>query len=306
MAEDQGVNGDKWNRQVATLLSYFGWNTIGDYDMDIEGEDKKKYGIDTILNFSTLLKNNPQPVILESKRYAFDSFSKSMIQEWITRLDKKLIELKNSEPLFEKFPILKECSSLNIGIIAIWFHDTINYKQNHPKFIEALQSVKTSNKAKRSGGFNSIFVIDNTIILRLCSLYNAIKLYETEFKCEINYHYPSILIDDNPIARNKTLTIEYIYSKIILAEAKSDKLEENLVFYFGELETASFIQLKSLLTKCSFIDKDKSLVLFVHQSDSDFRKIEPDVQNIFSNVIFKIKCMDNLTDLPSYLKEVAL
>lgn len=39
MAEDQGVNGTIWNKEATKLLSYFGWNTIGDYDMDVMGQD---------------------------------------------------------------------------------------------------------------------------------------------------------------------------------------------------------------------------------------------------------------------------
>lgn len=41
MAEDQGVNGTIWNKEATKLLSYFGWNTIGDYDMDVMGQDEK-------------------------------------------------------------------------------------------------------------------------------------------------------------------------------------------------------------------------------------------------------------------------
>lgn len=65
--EDQGVLGTIWNKEATRLLSLFGWNTIGDYDMDVQGKDDKQYGIDTLITFKTPLKNNKQIAILEAK-----------------------------------------------------------------------------------------------------------------------------------------------------------------------------------------------------------------------------------------------
>lgn len=168
MPEDQGVNGTIWNKEATKLLSYLGWNTIGDYDMDVEGQDEKKYGLDTIVRYPTPLKTNEQSVILEAKRYETKNFNKSQLQDWIDRLDKKLIELKNSENFIEKFPELQDCSVLDTGIIAIWFHDIQNYTNFHPKFIEILKEIKVSNRPRKVG-INKIFVIDNSIMLKLCS-----------------------------------------------------------------------------------------------------------------------------------------
>lgn len=304
MAEDQGVNGTIWNKEATKLLTFFGWESIGDYDMDVVGEDSKKYGIDTLMKFSTPLKNNPQSVILEAKRYETKNFNSTLLQEWINRLDTKLVQLKNSVKFVEQFPDIQECSTLDLGIIAIWFHDIDNYYQFHPKFIEFLRNIKTSNKARKLG-FNKVFVIDNYIIIKLCALDNAITKYENELQCKIEYYYPSILINDKPIVRGKSLTPEYIFSKIILAEAKGKDINENLVFYFGELETNSFKQLRNLLTLCSFLDNEKSLTLFVYHPNDDFRKIEPDIKKLFGDVKFKIKMMDNLYDLPSSIKEIS-
>ena len=62
--------------------------------------------------------------------------------------------------------------------------------------------------------------------------------------------------------------------------------------------------LKSLLTLCSFLDTDKPLLLYIYQEDDEFRKIEPDIKRIFENVSFRIKSMDNLFDLPGYIKDI--
>lgn len=61
------------------------------------------------------------------------------MQDWIDRLDKKLSKLKYSEKAQEKYPALTECATLDLGIIAIWFHDLDNYKSFRPKFVEILK-----------------------------------------------------------------------------------------------------------------------------------------------------------------------
>lgn len=308
MAEDQGVNGTIWNKEATKLLSYFGWTTIGDYDMDVEGQDEKIYGLDTIIKYSTPLKTNEQSVILEAKRYETKNFNKSSLQSWIDRLDKKLLELRNSENFMDKFPELQECSVMDTGIIAIWFHDIQNYANFHSKFIDILKEIKTSNRPRKVG-MNKIFVIDNSIMLKLCSLNAAIDSYKKENRYEedkhkIDFYYPSNLIEEAPITRQKTLTIEYIFSKVILAEANKDGAKENLVFYFGELKTVAFRLLRSLLAKYSFLEEEKPLTLFIYRENDEFRKIEPDIKRIFEDVSFKIKSMDNPYDLPSSIKDV--
>ena len=104
--EDQGVNGDIWNKQATELLTRLGWKNIGDHDIDIKGGDKDKYGIDTLMTYVTPLKNRPQSVILEAKRYVTNSFQAGHLQAWIKRLDEKLVALRDSSNLFELFPEL--------------------------------------------------------------------------------------------------------------------------------------------------------------------------------------------------------
>ena len=140
--------------------------------------------------------------------------------------------------------------------------------------------------------------------MKLCSLYNAINSYQAETQHEIGFYYPSILIEDAPIVRQDTLTIEYIFSKVILAEAKKGDTKENLVFYFGDLKTTAFKLLRSLLARCSFLEQEKPLTLFVYGEDDEFRKIEPDIKRVFEDIKFKIQSMDNLYDLPASIKNV--
>ncbi len=301
MAEDQSANGDIWNQEAATLLSYLSWQKIGDHNIDVKGDDDKKYGLDTILTFSDHSKNLPQSIILEAKRYKTTSFQSSMIKGWIERLDTKLTKLRNSDNFFEQFPELRETATLNYGIIAIWFSDNQNYKP----LTSIFEGVKLSSKPKKSNQHNKIFVIDNPIILRLCSMLNAIK--DIDNNSEFNYYYPSSLINEGPVVRSKTLSIEYIFSEIILAESKDKNDKEcKIVFYFGELDVKSFRYIKSLLTNVQFMDKDKPLTLYLYQRNDEFRKIRPDVERMFSEIKFEIKNMDSLSDLPGSIKDLTI
>ena len=144
--EDQHYNGDVWNHEIVRLFEKFGWSRIGDYDMDVVGSDDKKMGIDTIVSFNTSLKSKPQLAILEAKRYKTASFSKSLLQDWLSRLDNKLLKLRNSDKFYDTFPVAGNCTIPDTGIIAIWFSDVENYAQFHSKFQECLCQVSISNR----------------------------------------------------------------------------------------------------------------------------------------------------------------
>lgn len=204
MAEDQGVNGTIWNKEANYILSWFGWETIGDIDMDVLGDDEQKYGVDTFLKFESPVKHLPPCVILEAKSYQTSNVSKSIVQDWIDRLDKKLSKLKYSEKAQEKYPALTECATLDLGIIAIWFHDLDNYKSFRPKFVEILKSIKTSNRPKQSEGYHRILLLDNAQILKLCSLQNAIAKHNQEARSLLQFYYPSFLMNDKPISVFRT------------------------------------------------------------------------------------------------------
>lgn len=302
MAEDQSVNGDIWNKEAAKLLSLFSWEKIGDHNMDLEGDDDDKYGVDTILRFNNPSSNLPQSIILEAKRYATTSFQKNMLQKWINRLDKKIRKLRNSENFLDMFPEIKQSSTLNLGIIAIWFHDYANYNSNLLGFNE----VKLSSRVKKDSTYNKICVIDNPAILRLCSMQRAIEDFERTNNCDIHFYYPSPLINDRPIQRSKTLSVDYMFSKIVLAESVSreSKREEKIVFYFGDLNIHSFESIKSLLSGFLFIDKEKPLTIFIYSRDDEFRKIQSNIESRFDEIDFKIKYMEIYEDLPAIIKNL--
>ena len=302
MAEDSQYKGELWNKRAIKLLNLFSWDMIGDSGMDLEGSDGEKYGIDSLYSFKDPAKDIPESLILEAKSYKTTSFSKSKLQEWIDRLNIKILELRNSEYLIERFPIFKDISTLKIGLIFIWFDDIENYKVYRPKFLEILSEIKVSSRTFRNGVYNKIYVIDNDLISKLCSLYTVIKEFNENFK----FYYPSAFIHERAVQRSAVLSLDYFFSKFILGQLKSSgkRYDTNIVFYWGELDVRSFEMLKSILKSYSFVDQEFKLVIYKYKRDDDeFRKILPQIKKSYENenIEFDIKDMNSCTELPTFI-----
>lgn len=207
MAEDSQYKGELWNKRAIKLLNLFSWDMIGDSGMDLEGSDGEKYGIDSLYSFKDPAKDIPESLILEAKSYKTTSFSKSKLQEWIDRLNIKILELRNSEYLIERFPIFKDISTLKIGLIFIWFDDIENYKEYRQKFLEILSEIKVSSRTFRNGVYNKIYVIDNDLISKLCSLYTVVREFNENFK----FYYPSAFIHERAVQRSAVLSLDYFF-----------------------------------------------------------------------------------------------
>ncbi|MBC5609324.1 hypothetical protein [Bacteroides sp. NSJ-48] len=302
MAEDSQYKGELWNKRAIKLLNLFSWDMIGDSGMDLEGSDGEKYGIDSLYSFKDPAKDIPESLILEAKSYKTTSFNKSKLQEWIDRLNVKILELRNSEYLIERFPIFKDISTLKIGLIFIWFDDIENYKVYRPKFLEILSEIKVSSRTFRNGVYNKIYVIDNDLISKLCSLYTVIKEFNENFK----FYYPSAFIHERAVQRSAILSLDYFFSKFILGQLKSSgkRYDTNIVFYWGELDMRSFEMLKSILKSYSFVDQEFKLVIYKYKRDDDeFRKILPQIKKSYENenIEFDIKDMNSCTELPTFI-----
>lgn len=302
MAEDSQYKGELWNKRAIKLLNLFSWDMIGDSGMDLEGSDGEKYGIDSLYSFKDPAKDIPESLILEAKSYKTTSFSKSKLQEWIDRLNIKILELRNSEYLIERFPIFKDISTLKIGLIFIWFDDIENYKEYRQKFLEILSEIKVSSRTFRNGVYNKIYVIDNDLISKLCSIYTVVREFNENFK----FYYPSAFIHERAIQRSAVLSLDYFFSKFILGQLKSSgkRYDTNIVFYWGELDVRSFEMLKSILKSYSFVDQEFKLVIYKYKRDDDeFRKILPQIKKSYENenIEFDIKDMNSCTELPTFI-----
>lgn len=302
MPEDQGVNGDLWNDEAAVLLMELGWKQAADANIDVVTEDDKKRGLDRIFTIEDSRRNSRLlfTVFVEAKCYNTKSLSLKLLQDWVETLNKKLSKIKNSENFASTYPTLKD-SIVKNGLIVIWFSDVAEYVEFKPTLLDYLKRVKIPGTSRRAVA-NHIYILHNEDILRLASLIGARNAFNQKHKTSLQFYYPSSDNFDNAIDRNTNLTLDYIFSKFVLAEANIDGVEHRVVFYFGALTHGAFMRLKSVLTSNSFYDTDKPLTIFKYKRDLEFRKVKPLVEELFSDVRFQISEMDIHNDLPAFFK----
>lgn len=306
--EDQSYNGSVWNKQAYALLQNFGWRRIGDYDMDVTGHDHKDVGIDTIVSFETPLKTKPQLAILESKRYLTTSFSQSNLIDWIKRLDTKINKLKNSAEFQENFPIVTECTTLDTGIIALWFYDVMKFQEYYPTLQNYLSQITLTSRSTRKAGLSKIYFLANDRLMRLFALDEVLRELTADGEKEVVFVYSPHFISWNCIQRSKVLTIESLFSDIIFAEIRdvNDKSNvETLIFYFGSKDLKSFEFVKRAFASTVQWEKSHPVVLYVYGADDDFRKIKPDVTGrIFEGFNIRICHLSENYQLPGKYQNI--
>lgn len=143
----------------------------------------------------------------------------------------------------------------------------------------------------------------NEDILRIASIINTIETFETVSKREVNFFYPSSDRYNKPADRSKVLSLDYMFSKFILAESLTQEgIEHKIVFYFGALSVNSFRRLKNALQSFGYIDKKKPLTIYSYQRNDSFRKVKQLVEQEFEEIIFKLEEMEIFYDLPKFLR----
>lgn len=315
MPEDQGVNGDRWTDEASRLFRRMGWEKIADSNIDIEGQDGLKHGIDSIFVYEDGFRPDlMQAVFIEAKRYKTTSFSKNKIDEWINVIDKKLREISTSEVFYEQYPKLSGLN-INLGILAIWFHDYEHFPVFRKKLYEYKMLVNVP-QGKTGSAVNRLLLLDNDQILKLASTFDAINEWNENKKseitdCSLRFYYPSSVLTGFPIQEIPVLNAEFMFSKFILA--KSNEIIDgrvqtaDIVFYYGPVNSLNyFYRLREALLHLDMISNQNNLYLFLYQDDDEFRKIKPEVEkelklegppNIF------IKTMNRHSNLPSWIKD---
>jgi len=316
MAEDQGVNGDRWTEEASRFLKKLGWEKIADSNVDIPGADNLVHGIDAMFKYTDGFRpTTDQGVFLEAKSYATDSFSAAKLRDWVVKFDDKIRELRVSPHFYERYPEMEKTNPRN-GLLMLWFHDLRNYHEFYPDFCKALLTVRTPKTRGSSALTNRLFVLENDGILRLSSMieatqgWNAAKGSSND-DFDIRFYYPSSARFGHAIQETTTLNLEYIYSRFILAKAKEhvdDKeVVADIVFYFGSLDIQSFRRLHQALLSFDMLSSKNSLVVFTYQrDDAEFRKIRPDVERVFATdkgPQVSLRTMNILGDLPSWIKD---
>lgn len=301
MPEDQGVNGDIWNDEADRLFKTLGWTSVGDSNIDIENVDDKKNGIDRMYKYQDFTKGNVQGVFLEAKRYKVSSFSKSNLQKWIGDLNTKIQKLRNSESLYDTYPGM-EGVALRNGLIVIWFSDANYYTEFASNFIQILSEIKLPLSTKKE--INRIFVLENNGILKLASIVDAVEKYKRKNNAKVLFYYHSSDRYRKAGGRTETLSLEYIYSQFMFADAIDENtgLESKIVFYFGPLRTDCFKTLRDALLQYDYVVKHKPLTIYIYERSDEFRKIKPDIEALFDSKV-DLKTMTKFSDLPDFMKE---
>ena len=314
MAEDQSINGDRWTSEAGRLLVKAGWKKIADSNIDIEGSDGLKHGIDSIFSYTDgFYANKRQGVFLEAKRYAITSFSKNKMSDWFLRLDEKIRSIRLSEKFYSTYPLCEDLNLIN-GLLVIWFHDLQNYSSFKQKFIEYLRSSNIPRGRNKSQVNVRLFVMDNEKILQTASLIATAEKWKSDNtsisnSAEFNFYYPSSAGYGNPVQELTCLNIEYLFSQFILAKGKVTNAKNveiyDIAFYFGKLTINGFLHLLDILLARDMINRQNNLIIYTYQRDHDsFRKIRPIVIEMFEQVSPKsieIVDMDIFADLPSWM-----
>lgn len=273
MGEDIGVNGDRWNNKAISLLKEFHWEQIGDSNMDLTGTDDKAHGVDALLSCKDPNVNVPQPIILESKFYSKDSLSANIVHKWIDILKNKINTCKDSQKLHEKFPILDDCASLNQGLIMCWIHDADSdaIEKVHNYFETYNEKSGPSNKWGRIG------FITNDKILQLYAVCQIVK------EKSLIYYYPSQIINGRTSTYSKVLSVNYMFSDIILAkDLNNDK--HKCIFYFGETDLRSLKLLHECLLLFQYVVDGENLDIYCYSQGEEFRKIVNDIKEDYEGV----------------------
>lgn len=300
MAENQGVLGDMWNDCAVSLIKQLHWNHIGDKNFDMKGTDEKPHGIDAIACYKSPSIHTLQSCLIESKRYSVSSINTLTIKKWIDTLRKKIELVYYANDLETEFPILQECSNINLGIIMCWIHDAPNDEYFVEKFNKLVENV-IINTPPKADSTKRIIVLANPQILRLCSLLDSSQKY-SEFK----FIYPSQLIKNKPLVKTDVLSIEYMISNIIVAEGiNKDSKKELIVYYFGNMSVDSFRIIYEALTLYNLVENGMLVSLYHYENNDKVREILPELNKIFKEVDIKPKQLNrfNINTEPAILKE---
>ena len=97
-----------------------------------------------------------------------------------------------------------------------------------------------------------------------------------------------------------------MFSDIVFAEQEIEeegkRKELSYIFYFGDFNYNSFKMVKAAYSKTVNWDKRKEIILYVYNTDEEFRKIEPDIkERIFLGFSISIKKMQCINSIPDYI-----
>lgn len=273
MPEEEPQRGNRWTEHAVQLLSDLGWEQKGSTNVDIpcviHKERRHPHGIDFFMTYLDPYQNSEIGIIGEAKNYAWNSLSRSKIENWINELVQKIECVPFSDEFIERLNF--DRVSVNTGLLMIWVHDSFDKAE----FINYLNNISIQKKHT----LQRIFVLGNHEILKLYSLKRKILEITSEQNSStvFDVFYPSYQEYDSSRANN-LITLEYIKSKYIFG--KMSKLETHtgantpttinstVVFYFDEL---TFDALKHMYLALRRFQLTEQKILIYHYLEEDER-----------------------------------
>lgn len=239
MAEKQGVVGDAWNRGLNRFLrEVMRWKQLGRSNNDISCDEiKRDVGNDSIFSYKRNPQCNQQVVLVEAKTYErMDSFSRSDVQNWVTRFITKLDCIPHSSDFHKEFHPDAD-ADYHLGIIGLWVREHETFSQ------EKLQSWLSQLQLPEKRNPLNICFISNNVIGQMWSIHEKIaSLNKREYR-EVVPYFPDY--GDLPHADGSCIPIEVLLSKFIFYKAKkvqalkggkrSNNYDASLVFYLGHI-----------------------------------------------------------------------
>lgn len=300
MPEDQGVNGRMWAEQAANLLQFFGWEKIGDLDMDLVDEDGDKKGIDSLFIYEDPPTNIPEGFLIEAKSYKQSSLSSNDIAEWVNIAKEKITKIRHSDEVLQKFPKIADYALQNI-LLMIQIREITDPIKLKSLFQEGYNKVSVREKGKQSKV--NIFIIDNERLQILLSIANS----QVDENKDYQFFYPAMMGGrkiSNHIANIYSLFSNFIILRKIVDEKAVDDF---LVYFFGEPIYKDYAYLYNALKDLQILDANGSLTIkYYNGEDSEFRKIKEDITKLFTEkdgITFHIHQLTKISNIPHWLKE---
>ena len=255
MGEKQPVIGAAWNLEANRFLTALGWHQLGTSQVDVECDlCGGTHGVDSVFYYQDPLSRVNQGVVVDAKTYAWKNCPTSVIQGWVDDLIESVEHLPQAVDFQEKFSPPQSTRFVS-GLVVLWVNDTENY--NVDKLALRLRGISLPRKRSPI----HVFFISNRDILRLCAIVDEMqKLRDQQQNRDVTFFYPHRT--DNDIIHCDVLPIEYIFSKYIFATLKTTReaeggvnipVEENRVFYIGDLDRESLEFMKGTLLDLQFL-----------------------------------------------------
>lgn len=281
MGENASKIGAKLEGWGSNLFRGFRWIEVT-RDLEIKcnrkatHENKRTHGLDILCSFYDPYLSCKQGVIIECKNRQMKSINQSTVDAWILELENS-IECAHAAPELEPYLPQMEIST---GLLLIHANDEFNREL----FAQYLRNARVKLKRNKT----SIYIASNDEIDR----WDSLITYTNSLGDKFRFHYPSI--NESNIINDKQITLNYLFSKYVLAETVEYETEmrndlpmevpkrRRIMFIFDKPSIEAFRYAWSMSKHFQFYSSaDRVSYVFYPNSPADVKFIK---DNFFSSI----------------------